>query len=84
LNRSVVAVVALTAGALLAPVTTTTASAMPPCCGIDLKTTYYSTAAKTTVVGVFYDGGDCAPPYEWGQTSPYYTTQKIYCATSTP
>ena len=79
LNKSVVAV-ALTAGALLAPVVTTTASAQV-CCGVDIKTTYYSTAAKTTIVGVFYDGGDCQPPYEWGQTTAYYTVQKIYCST---
>lgn len=80
-NKSVVAAVALTAGLMLAPAVTTTASALPPCCGVDIKYTYYSTSAKTTVVGVYYDGGDCATPYQWGQTSPYYTVQKIYCAT---
>jgi hypothetical protein len=83
LNKSAVAAVALTAGALLAPAATTTASAMPPCCGIDIQTTYYSTAAKTTVVGVYYEGGDCNPSYQWGKTSSYYTIQKFYCATST-
>jgi hypothetical protein len=82
-NKSAVAAVALSAGVLLAPGATTTAAAMPPCCGVDIKTTYYSTAAKTTVVGVYYDGGDCQPSYQTGTTSPYYTTQKIYCATST-
>ena len=81
-NKSVVAVVALTAGVMLAPATTTTASAAPPCCGQDFKITYYSTSAKTTIVGVTYDGTDCNPSYMWGQETPYYTTRIIYCATS--
>ncbi|MBV9821514.1 MAG: hypothetical protein JO144_04660 [Actinobacteria bacterium] len=83
MNKSLLAV-AMTAGALLSPVVTTTASALPPCCGVDLETTYYSDAAKTTIIGVNYDGGDCQPSYEWGSTSSYYTVHKIYCSTSTP
>lgn len=81
MNKSVVAVVALTAGVMLAPAATTTASALPPCCGVDVKVTYYSTSAKTSIVGVWYDGGDCDPSYQWGQKTAYYTTQKIYCTT---
>jgi hypothetical protein len=81
-NKSAVAAVALAAGVMLAPAATTTASAMPPCCGVDIRITYYSTAAHTTVVGVDCSNcGDCVPVTVWGKTTPYYTTQKIYCAT---
>jgi hypothetical protein len=57
---------------------------MPPCCGVDIITTYYSTSAKTTVVGEEDLDGECQPAYQWGQTTPYYTMHKLYCATSTP
>jgi hypothetical protein len=80
-NKSVVAV-ALTAGALLAPVTTTTANALPPCCGLDTVITYYSTSAKTTVVGRYDDGVDCDFA-DWGYRTAYYTTSTYYCSTST-
>lgn len=84
-NKSVVAAVALTTGLMLAPGATTTASALPPCCGVDQITYYYySTSAKTTEVGEFYSGDDCGTPYQWGQVTPYYKIQNIYCATSTP
>jgi hypothetical protein len=81
-NKSVVATVAMAAGLMLAPGATTTASALPPCCGVDLVTTYYSNAAHTTVVGIdCSDCGDCQPIFVWGQTTSYYTTQKHYCST---
>ena len=83
-HKSLLAV-ALTAGALLSPVVTTTASALPPCCGVDVLHIYYSDATKTTVVGEYCDCGDCeGAVYGWGQTTPYYRTEKSYCATSTP
>jgi predicted RNA-binding Zn-ribbon protein involved in translation (DUF1610 family) len=83
-NKSVVAAVALSAGLLLAPGATTTASALPPCCGEDVIYTYYSTSAKTTEVGEIYNNDDCGTPYQWGVTTPYYKIQRIYCATSAP
>jgi len=82
LNKSLVAVV-LAAGALLAPATTSTAAAMPPCCGMDQIANYYSTAAMTTLVGQYDLDGECAFT-NWGQTTPYVKYTWRYCATSTP
>jgi hypothetical protein len=77
-----VAVMALAAGALLAPAATTTASAMPPCCGIDLVANYYATADMTgPVVGQRDDGGDCAFT-PWGEVTDYVKYTRIYCSTS--
>ena len=38
---------AIIAVALFAPAVSTSTNAMPPCCGIDLVTTYYATANMT-------------------------------------
>jgi hypothetical protein len=81
-NKSLLAV-AVTAGALLSPVVTTTASALPPCCGVDIVTVYYSSADKTTEVGETCDCTDCEGVYSsWGQITPYYTRDRYYCDTS--
>lgn len=81
LNKSLLAVV-VTVGSLLSPVLTTTASALPPCCGVDVLTIYYSDATRTTEVGETCDCTDCAGvSYVWGETTPYYRTEKSYCET---
>lgn len=40
--------------------------------------TYYSTAAKTTVVGG-WSYGSCGEPFQWGKKTGYYTLVHIYC-----
>jgi hypothetical protein len=79
-----VAVGVLAAGALLAPVATTTAGARPPCCGVDDLATYWSTPdfETGTIVGQYDEGYDCGP-YSWGVQTPYVSYSYRYCATST-
>ena len=80
-NKSLMAIV-LAAGVLMAPALTNAAAAYPPCCGVDTTWTYYSTAAKTTIVGQGFDSGDCGPEKQnWGYATPYYTTTRVYCET---
>jgi len=79
-SKTVVAAV-LAAGALAAPVTTTTATALPPCCGVDDIANYYATPDMTgSIVGQHDDGGDCAFT-NWGQVTPYVKYTTLYCST---
>ena len=76
---SLIAAVAVMGTTLLAPAVTTTATAMPPCCGITAVTTYYATADMTSIVGQYGDpAGDC-PFTSWGDVTPYYKTSFKYC-----
>lgn len=79
-TRAVAAAVAIIASALFAPAVTTSTNAMPPCCGVDLVTTYYATADLTGSPVGQRDEQDC-PFTPWGVVTPYYKVSKIYCAT---
>lgn len=47
-------------------------------CNPNAVTTYYSDASHSTVVG-HCGGGCCQPCTCTGTTSPYSTTQRVYC-----
>ncbi|GIG56056.1 hypothetical protein Lfu02_04280 [Longispora fulva] len=67
------------ASALVLAVTPAPANAIPPAGPNQSVTfTYYSTAAKTTVVGG-WSYGSCGEPFDWGTHTRYSTYRIITC-----
>jgi hypothetical protein len=67
--KTVAAGVAIIASALFAPAPIPSTNAMPPCCGVNLVTTYYGTADLTGSPVGQRDEQDC-PFNPWGAVTP--------------
>ncbi len=77
ITRGLLATCAATAFALAAAATP--AAAIPPAGPNQSVTfTYYSSAAKTVVVGG-WSYGSCGEPFDWGQHTRYSTFRIINC-----
>ena len=75
IRRSLLVATAIAACAVTIPASPASAN---PCCVItDVKITYYSDAAFTSVVGVSYVDENCGT--DSGIQTPYYTTSTVRC-----
>jgi len=67
------------AAATLAVTAATPAAAIPPVGPNQSVTyTYYSSAAKTVIVGG-WSYGYCGEPFDWGTHTSYYTIRYVTC-----